>query len=1048
MSLSILLGVALVAPPAEPVHLTPNRLRCEYLTNPLGLGEAKPRLSWIVESDRRGEAQTAYRIVVVTDPRLIGQGLGDLWDTGKVTSGETAQIEYAGKPLRSGQRAWWAVTVWDRDGHATTSKPAFWEMGLLQPSDWTAQWIGIDPPSTPKGDVSWIWTSDGGVQGAPENSTRSFRTTIDVDGEVKEAVLGLAVDDHFEATLNGKPIGRGSDWRTYKKFDLKPALQPGENELVVTAKNDSGPAGLAALGQIVYADGRTQAIVSSGEWEASEDGQVWTPANAFARMGGRPYTMLRWNTESLPSPHLRRSFDVPRRVRRARAYVSARGLYKFFVDGKAVGDGVFTPGWTDYTKRIQYQTYDLTPLLRPGRHTVGLLLGDGWYAGKIGLTGRGNYGDHPQGLAQVEIEYEDGGRERVVSDGAWQASTGGIRRNDMLDGEEYDARQELIDWSTPVPANGSWKPADAAPLGPVPLVAQIAPTVERIVELKPKAITQPKPGVFVFDLGQNMVGWTRLRVRGDAGKTVRLRFAEMLNPEDGTIYTTNLRGARATDFYTLKGGGRVETYEPTFTFHGFRYVEVTGYPGTPNADAITGVVLSSATPKSGDIETSNALVNQLQSNIVWGQRGNYLEVPTDCPQRDERLGWMADAQVFVRTATYNADIAAFMTKWTQDIRDAQSEEGAFPDVAPRMGMPADGAPAWGDAGVIVPWTIYRMYGDRRMLETNYEAMTKWIGYVLDANPDYIWSRRMNNNYGDWLNHDADLPRDVLATAYFAYSTDLVAQSARVLGKAEDAAKYEALRDKIRAAFNARFVAPDGKIKGDTQTAYLIALRFDLLPEAMRPLAEKRLVDDILINRKGHLSTGFVGVGYLNPVLTQIGRSDIAYKLLTNDTYPSWGYSIRQGATTIWERWDGWTKEKGFQDPGMNSFNHYSLGSVGEWMYRSILGIDLDPAVPAFRQFVVRPQVNGELTQAKGYYDSIHGRIESAWRRKENTLELDVTVPANTTATIYVPAANADAVREGKTLASQAEGVKFVRMEGDAAVFTVGGGKYRFRSALR
>jgi alpha-L-rhamnosidase len=518
----------------------------------------------------------------------------------------------------------------------------------------------------------------------------------------------------------------------------------------------------------------------------------------------------------------------------------------------------------------------------------------------------------------------------------------------------------------------------------------------------------------------------------------------MLNP-DGTVYTTNLRGARATDYYTLKGSGK-EVYEPTFTFHGFRYVEVTGYPGTPKRDAITGIVVGSDNPQTGSFACSNPLVQQLQHNIFWGQRGNYLSIPTDCPQRDERLGWMGDAQIFVRTACFNNDVAAFMTKWTQDVVDAQSEEGGFSDVSPRKGDPSDGAPAWGDAGVIVPWTIYWCYGDKSILEHRYPAMRKWISYIDSVNPDHIWIQRSNNNFGDWLNVQDDTPRDVLATAYFAYSTELVEKSAEILGKTDDADYLRKLHSQIVEAFDAHFVDADGKIKGDTQTDYVLALRFGLLPEGQRENAVKRLSDHILIDRKGHLSTGFVGVGYLNPTLTAYGRTDIAYKLLENDTYPSWGYSIRQGATTIWERWDGWTKDKGFQDPGMNSFNHYSLGSVGEWMYRTVAGIDLDQ--PGYSNIVIHPIPGGDLTWAEGTLESIRGRIQSSWRRDGKKFDLSVAIPANTTATIYVPADSAADVTESGNALDKADAIKVDRTENGYVVLKVGGGVYRFESVSK
>lgn len=748
----------------------------------------------------------------------------------------------------------------------------------------------------------------------------------------------------------------------------------------------------------------------------------------------------------IPSPFLRKAFQVSKPVAKARVYASAKGLYVLSIDGKRVGNELLAPGWTDYRKRVDYQTYDVTKMLKPGDNAVGIVLGNGWYCGHVGLTGGDNYGTNPEGIVQLEIQYADGSTAEVASDGSWKGSTGPILSDDLLMGESYDARKEMKGWSSPGFDDSSWQSAQSHDLD-VPLNAQASPPVQELTELKAQRfIPQPTPGVYVFDLGQNMVGWARLKVKGPAGTAIRLRFAEMLNP-DKTVYTTNLRGAKATDSYILKGGAE-ETFEPDFTSHGFRYVEVTGYPGKPSLGAITGIVAGSNNPVVGHFSCSNALVNQLQHNIFWGERGNYLSIPTDCPQRDERLGWMGDAQIFVRTATDNNDIAAFMTKWTQDQEDAQSAAGGFPDVSPRMGDQSDGAPAWGDAGVIVPYTIYKVYDDKRLIARHYESMCKWIHYIDSVNPDHIWIQHSNNNFGDWLNVHDDTPRDVIATAYFAYSTDLVARCADALGKAEDAASYHALFDQIRDAFDSHFVGSDGTIKGDTQTDYVLALRFNLLPDTMRPLAAKKLVDHIMIDRQGHLSTGFVGVGYLNPTLTAIGRPDVAYKLLTNDTYPSWGYSIRQGATTIWERWDGWTQDKGFQDPGMNSFNHYSLGSVGEWMFTTVGGIDLDPATPGYSKIVIHPIPGGGLTWAKASLDSPHGLIASSWSVSGRHFSLNVAVPANTSAIVYVPAKDANAVQESGVDAGQALGVTAVGYKDGYAMFQVGGGEYHFSSAQR
>jgi len=615
----------------------------------------------------------------------------------------------------------------------------------------------------------------------------------------------------------------------------------------------------------------------------------------------------------------------------------------------------------------------------------------------------------------------------------------------MLMGEAYDARLEMPGWDAPGFDDARWRPVHVlpAPQGAA-LVAQIDPPVLLTEELPARSVTQPIPGSHLFDLGQNMVGWARLKVQGPAGTVVQLRFGEVLQP-DGSLYVANLRAAKATDTYILKGGGP-ETFEPHFTFHGFRYVEITGYPGEPGLAAVTGCVLHSDISRTGMFECDNPLVNQLVQNIDWGQRGNFLSIPTDCPQRDERLGWMGDAQIFVRTAAGSRDVAAFFTKWMDDVTDAQSPEGGFPDVAPRLVDLSDGAPAWGDAGVIVPWTIYQVYGDTRLLETNYAAMARWIEYLSSVNPDGLWTKRRNNDFGDWLSIAADTDKEVLATAYFAYDTSLMARIASVLGRTEDAARYEALFEKIKAAFNAAYVSEDGRLKGDTQTAYVLALRFELLPDAMRPPAAKRLVADIEA-KGGHLSTGFVGVGYLCPVLTDAGYADVAYRLLLNETFPSWGYSIKQGATTIWERWDGWTEEKGFQDVGMNSFNHYSLGSVGEWLQRCVAGIDTDPDAPGFAQIHLRPHPSRRLASVRASFDSLHGRVASAWAWEGDTLRWNVVVPANTTATVSVPTDDPASVQEGGRPADGAEGLQRLRAEDGLAVYAAGAGAYRFTASL-
>jgi len=551
-------------------------------------------------------------------------------------------------------------------------------------------------------------------------------------------------------------------------------------------------------------------------------------------------------------------------------------------------------------------------------------------------------------------------------------------------------------------------------------------------------------GTTIVDMGQNMVGRVRVKLSGECGTIVRLRFAEVLQP-DGTLYVQNLRGARQTDEYIMRGEG-VEEYEPLFAFHGFRYVEVSGYSGPFDSGSIVGRVMESETEQIGTMETGSLMVNQLIKNIDWGQRGNFLSVPTDCPQRDERLGWLGDAQVFVRTAAYNRDVAPFFIKWMADVRDAQTAMGSFPNVAPLLVMDGDGAPAWGDAGVIVPWTIYLMYGDRSILEASYDSIAKWLKYIEEGNPDLIWRERSSYNFSDWLSIEAQTPADVLSTAYFAYDALLASRIAGILGKTEDAQRFHTLFTRIRAAFNREFVSPDGVVTGETQTCYLLALQMDLLSEQHRHLAARYLVEDI--ERCGwHLSTGFVGVGYLCPVLSRIGRSDVAYHLLLNETFPSWGYSIKHGATTIWERWDGWTDHNGFQDASMNSFNHYSLGSIGEWLFRCSAGIDVEHDGAGFRSFILKPYPDERIGFMRASYRSPYGTIESSWEVVNREMNWKIVVPANTTATLHVPADSIDFVTANGAHASRTQGLRYLSQEMDRVILHAESGTYEIRTLL-
>ncbi|MGG1514181.1 family 78 glycoside hydrolase catalytic domain [Paenibacillus oryzisoli] len=723
-----------------------------------------------------------------------------------------------------------------------------------------------------------------------------------------------------------------------------------------------------------------------------------------------------------PSPFLRKEFSVRSDIRRAMVYVTALGLFQLKVNGQPVGH-LFAPGWTDYDKRVQVHAYEVTEQLTQGANAFGVILGDGWYAGTVGFLGRHVYGERPFFLMQACLEYEDGSREIVTTDATWRTTEGPIRYSDLIKGEIYDARLELTGWDRAGYDDSDWETPDIRSGYNGLLVAAVEPPIRIMKTMKPITVRRTEAGSYIFDMGQNMVGWTEVNVQGAAGTQITLSHAEMLNP-DGSLYLDNLRVAVQQDHYILKGDGE-EKYEPHFTFHGFRYVEVIGYPGEPDLTAITGKVIHSDTPVAGALETSDGMVNQLYANITWGQRGNFLSVPTDCPQRDERLGWTGDAQIFARTASYNMDVSRFFTKYMQDIIDCQQPSGAFTDVAPdagwirhkmwntRLNWFAPDNAGWGDAGVIIPWTLYTMYGDKRILQTHYDAMVRWVDYLTSSTDNLI--RPNYANYGDWLSIEADTPNEVLATAYFAYSTKLLSKIAGAIGRVEDQLLYETHFTNIAKAFCERFVRSDGRIHGETQTGYVLALHFGLLTPELKTLAIRHLTNNIRA-RGDRLSTGFLGVGYLLPALMESGESDVAYTLLTQKAFPSWMYSILHGATTIWERWDGWTEDKGFQTPSMNSFNHYSLGSVGEWMFRYMAGIEADSSVPGFRHSFIRPQPGGDLKHVKASYASLYGRIAVEWSLIEaGELTLIVEIPANTTASVLVPARNIsiDGVKAGE-----------------------------------
>jgi len=704
--------------------------------------------------------------------------------------------------------------------------------------------------------------------------------------------------------------------------------------------------------------------------------------------------------ESSPSPFFRKTFSLVQQPVRARVHLAALGNAELHINGTRVGRDLFVPGWTDYSKRIQYVAYDVSSLLQSGENVIGAVLGDGWYCGNMAWKNMRNfYGDEPKLLLQLESFQEDGTVERIITDSSWQSVTGPILESDHYNGEVYDARLEMTGWNTTDFDAGAWSPVRTVDIsGPV-LQIKSCPPVRRQEELCPVDMTA-RDGAWIYDLGQNMVGWAKIAVCAFPGARIRIRFAEMLC-EDGALYTENYRSARSEDIYICKSS-KTEIWEPHFTFHGFRYVELSGDLEEPGLDAVTGVVLHTDLPATGEFECSDSLINRLQQSILWGQKSNFFEVPTDCPQRDERLGWTGDSLAFIRTAAFNMDISAFYTKWLTDLRDAQREDGAFPDMAPFITC-GFGNAGWGDAGVICPWEIYRHYGDLRVLEENYEAMCRWVSYLENSSENLICPE---TRYGDWLAIDspdkfsAPTPKRLIGTAFFARCADILVRTAELLEKQDDADRFKRLAVSVRAAFDKVFVSGQGDVAGETQTGYLLALGFDLLPENKAGYAQNRLID--LVESRGHLTTGFIGTPLLNPVLTRIGRTDLAYDLLFRREYPSWLYPIDQGATTMWERWNSFSHADGFGDAEMNSFNHYAYGAIGEWLYHHVAGIQLDEEVPGFKKIQIRPGIDTRLTYVKSRYETPYGPVRVEWNLVRDELLITCEVPFNTEAFLHIP----------------------------------------------
>lgn len=1022
-------------------------LSCEHQRDPVGIGVRAPRLSWKLRAQTFNEAQTAYHLRAASSIEALVSGSADLWDSGKVVSGQSVLIPWGGKPLSSRSQVFWQVRVWDKDGEPSEwSQTASFELGLLDAaSEWKGKWITTDAPrhdimQSRLANSSWIHAGS-----AASNAVAvRFGLELPTNATVQRASIAVVADGLITVYVNGQPTQHGSSSRTAPLIaDVGTQLTQGTNVIAIgsaavrnAVRRDRGKAGrnaIVAQGLVELDDGRSIEFMSDGSWNAAVnladdwfatdfDDSQWSTAIVIGSYASAHSEYV--DTTIGPGRYLRKTFASDGTIVKARLYATALGVYQASINGQTVNpSGRFDPGWTDYDKRVMVQTFDVTDLIRPNQNVLGAVVGDGWYAGRVGWMGLAQYGERPAFTAQLHLTYDDGSTRIIATDESWRGGSGAIVGSDMQWGEIIDARQ-ISKWNQPGFDDSTWSSVIIEQHA-ITLDPQRGPPVRKLLELAPKAVTR-RDQKWIVDFGQNLVGFVRIAARGPAGTAITVRHGEMLDAE-GSVYTENLRPALSIDTFILAGTSAMETFEPLFTFHGFRYAEVSGYPGDLTPKDIRAIVVGSDMPPVGSWECSDPSLNQLHENIIWSQRGNFLSVPTDCPQRDERMGWMGDALVFAPTAVRNADVAGFFTKWMLDVRDSQGDRGDFPNYAPRVAQPQPGWPVWGDAGVIIPWVMYNTYGDVGFLSENYASMVQWIEFNRTRAKNLI----LSGGVGDHL-APRRTPTEVVDTAYFANSADIIARSAVLLGKTEDAVKYRELHKEIVEAFNNTFVSSDGTVKGDTQTAYVLALQFDLLPVELRENAAGRLAANVETN--GHLTTGFVGVGLICPALTQIDRSDLAWQLVLNDAYPSWLFSVKNGATTIWERWDGWTSERGFQAASMNSFNHYSFGSVGDWLYSSAAGIQLDPANPGYKHFFLRPQFTDRLSYVKASLDSPYGTIGSHWQTDGDQMVYSVTIPPNTSADIELPVASHHIREGGQPLAEADEAAtKLVR----------GAGEYRF-----
>jgi alpha-L-rhamnosidase len=1051
-------------------------LSVDYLTNPMGLENRSPRLSWQLNSQLRGIRQSSYRIRVATSVAILASGRGDLWDSGNVSTRESIGIEYSGNALKSRQRCYWQVEVWDERGsYARSDEHTWWEMGLLNPEDWSAEWLAADDDvaQADRGaHLYWLWDATSEGSGAPgaEPAWR-FQLQFELSEGIESGTLFIAARNIEHVTdIWMDDAAVGSDIPTENlvgEFIPLDALTAGKHTLTLDLQlkrvapvswpgKKIGQNGMAVLARLETRLGRAIRLTSGAGWEVARRQEEVSGDRRPSAVSDT----LAWSAAASapcenpisvePAMYLRRVFSVEAQVVQARLYITALGAYEGRLNGQRIGDALLTPEVSQYERSTLYQIYDVTDLLQPGENAMGLVVGDGWYASH---PGQYSWGPPPRRvLAQLELVMADGSVKTINTGSDWRIARSPILRSQLCIGEVYDARLEQNGWDTPHFEDIHWASARVAERPHCKLVAQVTPPIRATQALKAQSVTNPRPNVYVFDLGQNFAGWARLRVRGPVGTRIDLRFGEELM-RSGMIDQLVLLGGKAIDSYILRGDPAGEVFEPRFAYHGFRYVEVRGLPSPPSDDLVEGVAISSDLEHTAFLSTDSPLINRIWQNTLWSQRSNFTGIPTDCPNRAERLGWMVDAGAFWDAASFNMDVAAFTRRQMNNVRDAQHDNGSFASAAPfpqsldLWGGKSTAAPGGSDAGVSLPWVSWRRYGDLAIIDQNFEAMKRYVQFIADRNPDHLWSVGRGPDFGDWMaignnpfyhpERPASTPLDLIATAYWANSAQLLAQMAEATGRAEDATRLYSMSNDVRTKFSETFIKASGEIGNGSQTSYILALKFGLVPESLRQRAAEHLVSDIR-QRGVALSTGFLGTQYSLDVLADAGYHDLVFDLLLRKSDPSWGFMIEHGATTMWERWDGDLK----RDHNEASHNHGPLGAVCGFIARRLAGVDA--ACPGFKKTVARPVFDPRVRHVKFAYESVMGRIETTSAfRSSGEWRFQVSIPANTDARLELPARSLKSIRESRRAVVGRRDVRVIEQTDRSITLEVGSGSYDF-----